>query len=71
MALGRTFRIYDDSGDRSLDIKEAKKAADELRIGLNDEECLRAFHIFDRDGNGTIDYEEFLRTIRGSMNQFR
>ena len=27
--------------------------------------------IFDRDNSGTIDYEEFLRGIRGEMNQFR
>lgn len=31
----------------------------------------QAFRIFDKDGSGSIDYEEFLRVIRGSMNQFR
>lgn len=30
-----------------------------------------AFDIFDRDGDGQVDYEEFLRTIRGDMNDFR
>jgi len=29
------------------------------------------FNIFDRDRSGTIDYDEFLRGVRGEMNQFR
>jgi Ca2+-binding EF-hand superfamily protein len=31
----------------------------------------RVCKIFDRDNSGTVDYEEFLRGIRGEMNQFR
>lgn len=44
---------------------------EELRLGLTKEDGLRAFAIFDRDHDGTINYEEFLRTLRGAMNQFR
>ena len=29
------------------------------------------FGIFDRDGSGDISYDEFLRIIRGEMNDFR
>jgi hypothetical protein len=29
------------------------------------------FTAFDRDGSHSLDYEEFLRTIRGEMNDFR
>ena len=29
------------------------------------------FKIFDRDGSGEISYDEFLRIIRGEMNDFR
>lgn len=29
------------------------------------------FTIFDRDGSGDINYDEFLRVIRGEMNSFR
>lgn len=29
------------------------------------------FQVFDRDGGGSIDYNEFLRTIRGEMNAGR
>ena len=36
-----------------------------------EEELIEAFKVFDRDGNGEISYEEFLRTIRGKMNPAR
>ena len=29
------------------------------------------FNYFDRDRSGNVDYDEFLRYIRGNMNQFR
>jgi Ca2+-binding EF-hand superfamily protein len=31
----------------------------------------RVFKIFDRDGSGKVDYEEFLRAVRGEMNNYR
>lgn len=34
MGLGRTFRIWDDSGDKLLQFDEAAKAFTELRIGI-------------------------------------
>jgi calcyphosin len=71
MGLGRIFRIYDDNGNGQLDIEEATKAFAELRLGLTDQQTLRAFRIFDRDGSQTISYEEFLREVRGEMNDFR
>ncbi len=68
MSLGRAFRIFDDSGNKQLDIEEASKAFNELRIGLSQDEITRAFRVFDRSGDGNIDYDEFLRVIRGEMN---
>lgn len=68
MGLGRLFRIYDDNGDKTLQESEMIKAFGEMRLGLTEQEMIMAFNEFDRDGNGTVDYDEFLRTIRGSMN---
>ena len=30
-----------------------------------------AFVTFDRDNTGEIDYNEFIRSVRGEMNEFR
>jgi calcyphosin len=32
---------------------------------------MRLFKIFDRSGDGAINYDEFLRGVRGEMNDFR
>lgn len=69
--IGRSFRIMDDNRSQTLDINEFKKAANDYRFGLNDEEVELAFKAFDRKDTGVIDYEEFLRTVRGNMNDFR
>jgi len=37
----------------------------DFRIGMSDKQVGTMFKIFDRDGNGTISYDEFLRIIRG------
>jgi Ca2+-binding EF-hand superfamily protein len=50
---------------------EFKKACRDFRIGLEDRDAERLFRIFDRDRSGKIDYDEFLRGVRGEMNEFR
>lgn len=70
-ALGRSFKIFDDNGDRKLDHQEGAKAIHDMRVGLDKDECMRVFKIFDRNGDGYIDYDEFLYGVRGEMNQFR
>jgi hypothetical protein len=47
------------------------KGLNDVRTGFTENESERVFKIFDRDRNGTIDYDEFLRAIRGEMNDFR
>ena len=43
----------------------------DFRIGMNDAQTAKLFTIFDRDGSGEISYDEFLRSVRGSMNSYR
>lgn len=52
-------------------MNEFKKAANDYRFGLTDREVEMAFKAFDRKNTNAIDYDEFLRTIRGNMNDFR
>jgi calcyphosin len=54
-----------------LSFDEFKKALRDFRISTQDKDAERLFKIFDRDRSGLIDYEEFLRGVRGEMNDFR
>jgi Ca2+-binding EF-hand superfamily protein len=58
------MKIVDDDRSNNLDMYEFKKAAESYRMGLTEEEVKLAFKNFDKRGDGTIDYEEFLREVR-------
>ena len=45
-------------------MSEFRKAMNDYRVGLNDEEIKIAFNTFDKRGDGKIEYEEFLREAR-------
>ncbi len=61
----------DDNESKTLDRQEFTKAMRDYRITQETEEVNKIFKMFDRDGNGEINYDEFLRTIVGKMNDRR
>ena len=61
----------DDNNSRSLDQYEFTKAMKEQMLGLNEGEILTLFNAFDRNRDGSVDYDEFVRVIQGPMNNFR
>jgi len=71
VGLGRFFKIMDDDRSGYLDQAECAKAIHDLRIDMTPEECHRVSKVFDRRGDGKIDYDEFLWGVRGEMNDFR
>ncbi len=71
MALRRCFMICDDDGSRSLNFYELDKICNDYRLGLSKTETQYLFKFFDLNGNGSIDYEEFLHGVRGEMSSFR
>lgn len=56
----------DDDSNRSLDLKEFLKGLNDYGISINKEEATAVFQHFDRDGSGTIDFDEFLIALRVS-----
>ncbi|KAF6028731.1 hypothetical protein EB796_012963 [Bugula neritina] len=70
--LSRTFRIFDDDGNKMLNF-------DEFSTGLNDyglfdisiDEKRAIFAAFDKDKSGQISFNEFLERIRPPMSQRR
>jgi len=71
LGMQRIFKIMDDNRNGTLEISEFWKALCDFRVALNPDECKLLFDRFDRNGDGSIDYDELLRTVTGDMNNFR
>lgn len=57
----------DDDNSRTLDFKEFVKGLNDYAVMIDKEEAQEIFRIFDKDGSGTIDFDEFLVTLRVSL----
>lgn len=66
----RTFRIMDDDRSRFLDMKEFLKGLNDYGILIEKEEAKDLFEKFDHDKSGTIDFDEFLVTLRVTIHTF-
>ena len=61
----------DDNHSMSLDKYEFTKAMQDYMLGFSEGEIATLFRVFDYDRSGLVDYDEFLRPIRGPMNATR
>ena len=61
----------DDNHSLSLDKYEFSKAMQDYMLGFSEGEIGRLFTYFDYDRSGLVEYDEFIRTIRGPMNPNR
>ena len=71
LGLARQFKIFDDNRSGTLDLPELTKAIKDFRVDLSNNEIKVLFNLVDVDGSGEVSYDEFLRQIRGDMNQKR
>jgi Ca2+-binding EF-hand superfamily protein len=71
-ALSRRFRIADDSGNGKIELREElPKMLAEIRVVLPPEQQSELSRLLDRDGNGSLDFEEFLFCLAPPMNATR
>jgi Ca2+-binding EF-hand superfamily protein len=61
----------DDNNSKTLDKQEFTKAMKDFRVELQPFEIDLLFKEFDADRSGEVDYDEFVRGVRGAMNNFR
>lgn len=54
----------DDNRSGDLSFEEFKNGMTDFGLKISDEEFVSLFQLFDRDGSGTIHYDEFLRSVR-------
>lgn len=66
LALGKKFAENDKSGDRKLDLNEMKSLLRQGNPDLEDKALSQLFKRIDKDGNGTVDFDEFVAYLYSS-----
>jgi Ca2+-binding EF-hand superfamily protein len=61
----------DDDRSNSLCINEFEKACKDYKMGMTKEDISVLFKVFDRNRDGTVEYNEFLRFVRGDLSAKR
>ncbi|XP_058608520.1 calcyphosine-like a isoform X1 [Onychostoma macrolepis] len=69
--LGRTFRIMDDDGSKSLNFQEFEKGLENYGVSVEKDKAQQMFAMMDKDGSGTINFDEFLEKLRPPMSSAR
>ncbi|XP_006901350.1 PREDICTED: centrin-1 [Elephantulus edwardii] len=60
----KAFRLFDDDETGKISLKNLKRVASELGENLTDEELQEMIDEADRDGDGEVNEEEFLRIMK-------
>jgi len=61
----------DDDGSKTLSRQEFEKAIRDFKAEIASEDAGILFQAFDINRDGTIQYDEFLRVIRGELTEYR
>lgn len=69
--LGRRFRITDSDKSGFLSLAEFANGLAQIGFNYNQQELKSLSNAFDANGDGRIQYEEFLRAIRGDLSPQR
>lgn len=70
--IGRLFRIADDNYDKLIDLhNELPKLMNDIGIILNKTEMQELMRLLDKNGDGTICYEEFLYQMAPPLSDER
>lgn len=69
--IARTFRIYDDDGNKQLSLEEFCEGVADYGLDFSKEKCQELFKTFDKDGSGSLSFDEFLVGLRGNLRDSR
>lgn len=71
VGLGRSFRIMDDDRSGCLSFAEFVKAMRSYGVAMHDVDIRTLYDFYDRNHDGSLDYNELLRGMRGELNERR
>jgi len=69
--IARSFKIMDDSNDKALTFLEFKFGLKDYGLTIPDRDIATCFNYFDRDGSQTMNFDDFIRGVRGKLNERR
>ena len=69
--MGRSFRIFDDNGDRKIDKQEFYWGLKDLGASITMREAQLLLQYLDTNQDGVVSYDEFLVGLRGAPNETR
>ena len=62
--IRKAFQLFDDDGTGKVSLKNLRRVAKELGETMNDDELQEMIDEADRDGDGEINEEEFIRIMK-------
>ena len=69
--LSKIFKAMDNNNNGKLDVDDFRWGLMDFGLSLSKSEAQQVLEHFDRDGNGQVDFNEFLKTLRGQLNETR
>merc|ERR1712159_934768 len=63
------FSLFDSDASGAIDVRELKAAMRALGFEVKNEELKKMVSDIDNDGNGTIEFAEFLQMMTGKMGE--
>ena len=62
--IAKIFKAMDDNGNKMLDVDDFRWGLIDYGISITKEEAQQVLNHFDRDRNGSVDFNEFLRALK-------
>ena len=71
MSLRRTFMLYDEDKSNQLTYEQSDKFINDYRLSIEEEDKKKIFKLFNKNNSESIDYNELIKGLIGTMNLFR